>query len=663
MAESKQSIPMTSRAYLAANSRSKPLAATSGRELSIVVLVCFTLAVAVLLAYVPVLHNGFMEVDDPFYVLGNPVVQKGISISGLHWAFFEENETCNWHPLTWLSHMIDCQLFGVAPAWHHAVSLLYHITNTLLLYSLLLRWTAANWRSAFVAALFGLHPMHVESVAWIAERKDVLSVFFGLLALGAYTRAVAMPDRSFWRHWLSLLLYACSLMAKPMLVTLPFMLLLIDYWPLNRIGREPTRRLLIEKIPYLTLSVGSSIVTYVVQQHGGAVISFARASLSLRFENIAVSYVRYLGKLLWPSELTVFYPLPPSWSVVTVVACCVALALITVSLVVVGRTHRFLLVGWFWFLGTLVPVIGFVQVGAQAMADRYSYWPSVGFFIVLVWGGQVLVQSRVWALNTLRFVMVLALLGCAVGTHALAGYWHDDAELWRRVVTLAPENTFSFYNYGVALAAHGRTEEAITAYRRAIYLQPGHPECHNNLALALDTSGKTEEALAEFRKAINYGPLNPLLRENYAGILTRLERYPEAVEQYEAVLRIDPNRTSAQLLLAYALGSQGRIDDAIVQFHTVLKTIPDDPNANFGLAVMLEQAGRKKEALEQWEATLRLQPENAIAHSSLGILLVENGRLDQGIEHLQYAIRLQPDSAEFVQNLRNALRKRDGSGR
>src|ERR1041384_6646102 len=379
---------------------------------------CILLFLLVFGAFLPSLRNDFINYDDPPYVTDNAQVQNGLSGENVRWAF-SSSEQANWHPLTWLSHMLDCQVFGLQPWGHHLTSVLLHTVNSLLCFLVLQRITGAPWRSWCVAALFGLHPLRVESVAWLAERKDVLSGLFFMLVLIAYAKFVQSTGHTgsaisqapnptvkrcassfiiyhpFWYFYLlALVFFVLGLMSKPMLVTLPCIMLLLDFWPLHRVKKEGITTVVVEKVPFFLVAAASSVVTLLVQQRGGAVIAIARLPLHLRLENALVSYCRYLAKLFWPAKLSVFYPLPPHWATPTVLLAAVLIAGVSVFVLTMWRRHPYLPVGWFWFVGTLIPVIGLVQVGAQSMADRYSYLPSIGVFIALVWGGCNLVQRR-----------------------------------------------------------------------------------------------------------------------------------------------------------------------------------------------------------------------------------------------------------------------------
>jgi hypothetical protein len=439
------------------------------------------LLAAIGVVYWPVRHFEFINFDDDVYVWANPEVQNGLTLRGLAWAF-TTGHAGNWHPLTWLSHMLDCQLFGVNAGAHHLVNVLFHAANTLLLFGVLKRMTGARWRSALVAALFALHPLHVESVAWVAERKDVLSTCFWLLTLWAYVRYVQKPEIHYstaalrpltsWNYWLALVFFVCGLMSKPMVVTLPLVLLLLDYWPLNRVAgcklpaasSDPERSTLLalvwEKVPFLALAGVSCGLTLWVQQRGGAVASVESLPLGLRTGNAVVAYVRYLGHAFWPGGLAVFYPYQ-AWSLPTVVGAGVLLAGVTGVVVWRGRSERHLLVGWLWYLATLIPVIGLVQVGGQSLADRYTYVPLIGMFVLVAWGmPRSLTQPRLGKLAMIAAASAV-LCACAVLSWVQVHHWRDSETLFRYALKVTTGSAQAHNNLGVALAAQGKLAEAV----------------------------------------------------------------------------------------------------------------------------------------------------------------------------------------------------------
>ncbi|MGO9476350.1 MAG: tetratricopeptide repeat protein, partial [Limisphaerales bacterium] len=571
---------------------------------------CLLLVAVTLAVYWPVIHCESLNYDDPDYFTSNVHVQAGLTLPGVIWAF-TTGHASNWHPLTWLSLMLDVDLFGKGPAGPHFTNLLFHLANTVLLFLLLRQMTSAPWRSAMVAALFALHPVHVESVAWISERKDVLSAFFGLLALwfyAGYARRVAgdqwpafaPPDSSpVTRHpsrfyWLALVFFACGLMSKPMLVTLPFVMLLLDWWPLQRVTGDQWQvpgilRLFREKWPFFVLSAISCGVTFIVQQAGGAVTPLARVPLAERLGNVFVSYARYLELTFRPEPLAVIYPYPGHWSI-RLVLCSAALFMgLGIVAVCWRRKHPFATVGWFWFAGMLVPVIGLVQVGVQAMADRYTYLPLTGLFILLVWGvgaiGRVLKVPN----PPMFFLAVIILAACAWRTRGQLGYWRDNETLFRHTIAVTKENYVALNNLGSSLSRQGRLGEATNYYLESLRINPDNPD----------------------------------VLYNWGNAMTRLGRLDEAIGSYRHALQIDPKRDDALNNLGFALAAQKQFADAI----------------------------------ECFEAALKLNPDYADAHNNLGTVLFMQHQFDGAVQHFREAVRLDPGNPQLYANLADALVK------
>ena len=477
--------------------------------------VCLCLIVATFAVYVNVLDFQFVDYDDPDYVVENESVHQGLSFQSVQWAF-TSGDASNWHPLTWLSHMLDCQLFGLdRPGRHHLTSLLLHVTNTVLMFLVLQRMTGALWPPALVAAIFALHPLHVESVAWVSERKDVLSTMFWLLCIASY---VEYTQRGRWRWYvLAVVLLAMGLLAKPMLVTTPFVLLLLDYWPLDRLaaGRKAVERI-VEKIPMFLLVAASSVVTYYVQQAGG---SMTHIPLSHRLANAVVAYVRYMGKTFWPQDLSVFYPnrvwMWQPWQILG----ALALLLVVTALVVILRRQRYLTVGWLWYLGTLVPVIGIVQVGKQSMADRYTYITMTGLLIMITWGAAGVCKR--WP--AVRILAALAATGAIVSclwlTTRQVEKWRDSYTLYSHAIAVTELNYVIHYNLGNVLYDEGRLEEAIHHYRQVVRINPRDVQAYNNLGCALGDTGQQDAAILQFREALRLDPNHASSRKNLAIVL------------------------------------------------------------------------------------------------------------------------------------------------
>jgi protein O-mannosyl-transferase len=495
------------------------------------ILICVLLAVAILLPYLQVRHFDFITLDDDMYVFRNPFVMAGLTWGGLKWAFIAQYAS-NWHPLTWLSHMLDAQLYGPWAGGHHLTNIVFHVANTILLFLFLNRVTRAFWRSALVAGLFALHPLHVESVAWVAERKDVLSAFFWMVTLWAYVEYAITP--SVWRYLAVVLVFALGLMAKPMLVTLPFVLLLLDYWPLGRVrGLAPeaglssvstlqpelTKQgywyLIREKIPLFVLAVLSSLITMSAQQGSGSVMPLDIRPLSPRIANALVTYIQYVVKMFWPPPMAMFYPLAPVpwWE-----AMAALIVLLTVSALFLARARRspYLAVGWLWYLGTMVPVIGLVQVGGQAMADRYTYIPFIGLFIIVSWGIGELTAAWRCQKAILAAGAAVLLSACFWATWVQVGLWRNSETLFLHAIQVTGPNYMAYNHLGMYYANEGQDDKAIIAYKNALIAAPAYPPAYNNLGIIYANQGKFDEAIPLFKKAIQLTPSNPSYHRNMA---------------------------------------------------------------------------------------------------------------------------------------------------
>lgn len=590
-------------------------------------LISFLLVIAVVAVYLPLWKAGFVNYDDPDYVTANPHVLTGITWKNLRWAFVT-NHADNWHPVTWISHMLDCQWFGKRAVAHHLVNLLFHAANSVLLFLWLRRITAAMWRSAFVAALFALHPLHVESVAWIAERKDVLSTFFWFLALLSYTSYAVFGKRR--GYLLALIFFAIGLMAKPMLVTLPCVLLLLDYWPLGRFPGKQPMRLLAEKIPFFMLGAVSSAIT-LVAQHKRAFLALEAAPLSLRFQNAILACAGYLGKMICPVKLAVIYPYNFHPALIPVLTAAISLALITTYVIVLRRRLPWLVTGWFWFCGTLVPVIGIVQVGVQAMADRYTYIPLIGMFIVVAWGGAALGDWMKIPVAVRAALAVIALATSGVLAHAQAVCWGDSVTLFSQAtgnttgndvaetnlgaaltdkgeygeaiehletaLRIQPRDAIAWNSLGIALLATGRTNEAAAAYENASKANPSSADAHNNLGIVFARQGKMEEAVHQLSEALRVDPASPNTRQNLGNVYLNMGRPREALAQYLEAVRLKPDFRDAHCNIAALLLREGLVSGAIEHYEAALKSKPDDLEALDGLVTAYDRAGRASDAL------------------------------------------------------------------
>ena len=647
-------------------------------------LICLALGLITVAVFWPSLTHDFLSYDDQAYVTENPQVRAGLTWPGVVWAFGSFS-VANWHPLTWLSHMLDCQVYGLRPWGHHLTNLLLHTGSTLLLFLVLSRMTGALWRSACVAALFAWHPLHVESVAWVAERKDVLSAFFFMLTLWAYarygevqslkskvqsqnpgvksqesassfapqvSRSPPYPSRLTYYvslfYLLSLLFFALALMSKPMVVTLPFVLLLLDYWPLGRSAEWGMRSaeprgaggqgilegwtgLVVEKLPFLGLSAAACVLTVAAQRQGFAVVSMAGLPLSHRIAHVLVSYVHYLGAMLLPRHLAAHYPysaVPP----LEVAGAAILLALLTLLACRTAARRPYLMVGWLWYLGTLVPVIGLVQVGDQAWADRYTYLPLIGLFLVVVWGVSDLVARPV--AQSVKYPGIRFALGVVAATVGLAmladtslqlRHWKNTRTLFEHAAAVTQNNTRASTVLGSLLAAEGKLEEAKRLYALALSYSPDNSEAHFNLGKVLDQEGRLDEAIAEYSQSLwsrQWAERSHIL----IGVaLAKQHKYEEAVTHYQAALALNPESATAENNLARVLHSQGRLD----------------------------------EARKHYEAALKLDLQLAQAQNNLGVLLLQQGCLTEGARHLREAVRLVPGDVESQYNLAVALNQQE----
>ncbi len=649
-----------------------------------VLLVLLTIAV-----YWPATRCGFINFDDDLYVYQNAHLQSGLSWEAVKWAFRNTEQAEYWAPLMWLSHIVGWQLFGMNPWGHHLINVLLHAANTALVFLVFRRMTGATWRTAALAALFGLHPLRVESVVWVTERKDVLSSFFGLLALMAYARyaegrrrepggrgswsGVACPWSlshlpSFIFYLLSVFLFALGLMSKPMLVTWPFVLLLLDYWPLRRLEPSPRNsqlstalRLVGEKIPFFVLAAVSSVVTLVVQRHGGTMMGVESLPLGARVGNGLVSYCRYLGKLFWPTGLAVYYPHPGQWPLGQVLLASGLMLGISALLFVRLRRYPFLLMGWLWFVGTLVPNIGFVQAGGVAMAVRFTYIPTIGALILIVWGANELAGRRHYGAVALSVAGGAAIVLFVALTRQQIGYWRDSETLFRRALAVTRDNWLAHNNLGNALDSKGQTGEAIAQYQEAVRLRPGYAKAHNNLGAALDRQGQTDEAIRQYQEAVRLRPGYAKARNNLRAALDRQGQTDEAIRQYQEAVRLRPDDADAHNHLGVALARKGQTDEAIRQYQEVLCLKPDYAQAHYNLGTALGQKGQTDEAIRQFQEALRLKPDYPQAHCNLGTVLSQKGQIDEAIRQFQEALRLQPDYAIARRNLDAALAAKTGS--
>jgi tetratricopeptide (TPR) repeat protein len=603
--------------------------------------------------FLPALGHDFITYDDPVYVTKNAHVTGGLSWPDVAWAF-RSTEASNWHPLTWLSHMADCQIYGLHPWGHHLTSVLLHALNSVLLFIALRRMTGSVGRSAMVAALFGLHPLHVESVAWIAERKDVLSTTFWMLTLWAYARHVRPADSPAGTTGfpaLALGFFCLGLMCKPMLVTLPCVLLLLDFWPLNRWrAGSPgvARRLLIEKIPFFAASAAASAVTVFAQSRGGAVASVADYPWSVRLANALIAYGQYLGKCFVPIKLAVFYPYFAEQPAPGRIALAgFAVAGVTFVALAFLRRRPYLLVGWLWFLGTLVPVIGLIQAGGQSMADRYTYVPLIGIFIMATWGLADAIPPGPRRSRALALAGAGVLAGCAILTSRQLSYWRDGLRLFRHALAVTSDNWVAHANLYATLAKAG-APEAATEFQEMMRILAGFAETYDQKGIALErTPGHSLEAIRQFQTAVQILPVLPEPHYNLGTALARLPgRRPEAIAEFRTAIRLKPDFAAAHFNLGTALAAtpEGR-SDAIAEFEAAVRLEPGNALAHFQLGLLLsEKPGRLGEALREYQTAISLQPGTYQTHFNLGLLLAQiPGQTDEAIRQFQAALRIRPD--------------------
>lgn len=621
---------------------------------------CGLLAAASLAVFWSTRHHEFINFDDPDYVSANPKVVAGVTMDSLRWAFTQAH-VGNWHPVTWLSHMLDCQFFGPDPGAHHLVNVGFHAANVVLLFLLLVNLTGATWRSAVVAGLFALHPLHVESVAWIAERKDLLSAFFGLLTLLAYVRYVrALPSQSGkarLAYGLALLCFALGLMSKPMLVTWPCVMLLLDVWPLGRgaqgEGSEKRlpflrdwRRLVIEKLPFFALSVASSVVTVIGQRGAGATATFEALPFHTRLAQLPASYLRYLGKTFWPENLAVFYPYEAAtWDAPLTLA---GVALLLGASAFVARQLRrrpFLAVGWFWFLGTLVPVIGLVQVGSQSIADRYTYLPHIGLFVALVWlAAEVLERWKIPRfLRATSAAGLLAVLG--ILTSRQVGHWRNSLTLARHATQATTGNYVAHAQLATALVLEGKLDEAFHECQRALQIRPDYAEAHNTVGMIRIRQEQYDEAVASYREAARYAPTNPEAFHGLADVYFRQGRLAEAEQTAREAVRLWPMHVGALLTLASVLHTQGKLDDAIVTYRRLLALKPGVFSIHRSLGGALASRGDLTEAAAEFERALEIQPHHPDALNSLGLVRLTQGHVEAASNCFSRALSAQPTNA------------------
>ena len=629
-------------------------------DFRIVFLVCLCLIAVIIIPYLQVINFDFVSYDDELYVTENPYVQKGISPEGIQWAFTTFH-SANWHPITWLSHMLDCELYGLNSGAHHWTNVEFHIANTVLLFLILFMMTQELWKSAFVAALFALHPLHVESVAWVSERKDVLSTFFGLLTIAAYCSYVKKSSAKYYMLVIAFL--SIGLMAKPMLVTLPFVLLLLDYWPLKRfqypknenndlsqsgkkiyVGFKGLMRLILEKIPLFIPVAISCVLTFLAQKSESALTPLGALILKDRIANALVSYVTYVFKAFWPSKLAVFYPHPgntPAWQI-TVAALLIAVAILLSIRTV--KKYPYIAVGLFWYLGTLVPVIGLVQVGNQAMADRYTYIPLIGLFIIFTWGVSDLLKK--WHCRKPFFGIFATIILTALisNTFFQLRYWKNSITLFENAVKVTKNNYKSQNNLGTAFVAVD-LDEAISHYKAALKMKPDYAVALYNLGNVFIMKGETDKAIEYYMKALHIKPDYLDVLNNLGTAFINKKKYDHASLYLKRALELNPRQTGVRNNLANVLFMQGKHDEAVLQYQEILKFNPENADAHYNLAYVLTIEGRINKAILHYEETIRINPRYSKAHYNLGNILLNQGKIKEAFTHFAETVKFKPDYA------------------
>jgi tetratricopeptide (TPR) repeat protein len=605
-------------------------------------LISILLIVVTAAIYCQVVRFDYICLDDESYITENHNLDSGITGESLRWAF-TSFDCYNWHPITWISYLLDVQLYGNNASGHHLTNLILHLANTLLLFLLLARITKRNWPSAFVAAIFALHPLHVESVAWVSERKDVLSTFFLLLTMWAYVSYADKP--SFKRYLIVLSAFVFGLMSKPMLVTLPLLLLLIDYWPLSRAvvagKKNPWKRLVLEKVPLFAITAASSIVTVVAQ--GDAVQTQDQVSFGIRAANAAVSYFSYILKTIWPTKLSVYYPHPlGSLSVWLVILSIVALIAITALVIRSARKHPYLAVGWLWYTVMLIPVIGLVQVGQQAMADRYTYVPMVGLLIMAAWGFPALVK-RFIAGYKLAIPALLAITAMAVLTYIQVSCWQNSTTLFKHALAATSGNSEIRCMYAGGLLRQGEVQPALVELKEALKSNPKCVEAYQFIGSIYADTGQYEDALKAFYKVLEIDPEYYMAEDRIGTTLAIQGKTDEAIEHFRKAIDIMPDWAVSHYNLANMLCSIGNLEEAEKEFRQAIKYDKFNGQAHCNLAVTLGRLGKSDEAVEQLKEALRVQPDLAEAHYYYGLVLQSQNDIDGSIEHLSRAVEVMPD--------------------
>ncbi len=638
----------------------------AGRTIYRDLLVCVFLVIVTFFVYEQVRTFEYINYDDNEYIVDNQVLANGFTWENVIWAFTDSIDVSNyWHPLAWISHLIDVELYGMNLGGHHLTNLIFHILNTVLLFIVFRKMTGSTWRSGFIAALFALHPLHVESVAWLAERKDVMSGFFWMLTLWAYWRYANAPGLK--NYLLVFLFFLMGLMSKPMLVTLPFVLLLLDIWPLGRIkiGQSvrtenrkhevPLLSLIVEKIPLFLIIIPASISTFLTQDRAGAVHSLDVVPLYDRFANCMVSYVKYIEKMIWPTGLAFIYPNPGSPPVWQSVGAGLLLLAITFFAVYYIKRYPWFTVGWFWYLGVMFPVNGLVVIGPHVMADRYTYLPLIGLFIIVSWGSFELVKNRPHGKQLLVASTVIILTIFSLVTHRTAGYWKNTITACERALEVTDNNYVAHNNLGFVLAGQGNQGEAVWHYTEALRIEPDCILCMNNQGNALIKLGRTSDAIRLYSESLGTKPDQAGIHYRLGNALRDTGKMDEAISHYRKALQLEPLVGAPYMRLGDYFFSIGKVKVAIDNYRKALKIDPNQGDAHNSLAIVLTHSGMLAQALYHGRHAMRLNPDDPEIHNNMGIILAMQGRISEAVWHLQKALKLRPDYPDARDNLHKVL--------
>lgn len=645
------------------------------RRLRTPLLICGSLALLVWAVFGQTIHDDFINYDDDIYIYNNPVIFRGLDIDKIAWAFTHNTGLDEWYPVTSISHMADWQLYGPNAGGHHLTNVLLHCTAAIFLFLTLQKMTAAMWRSAFVAAVFAIHPLRVESVAWVTERKDVLSGLFFMLALWTWagymekrrnipppeteeTQIFPVANLSFWTrdYCLALVFFALGLLSKSMIVTLPFILLLLDYWPFYRFSSHPhsRRSAILEKVPFFIVSAGGCVAT--ILSEPDVVASVHGLSPIWRLGNALMAYIDYIGHMIYPVGLALLYSPPegqlPFWRVVFSAA---AILLVSIGVIIGRRKYPYLLAGWFWYLVTLLPVIDMMQAGDQARADRYTYLPQIGLYVMIAWGTAQLCRSWRQPAFVLAPVSILILIALSVDAHVQTAYWKNSVTLWTRTLACTPNSYIAHCNLGIALADAGQLKPAVRHFNEALKLNPNDARALNNLGKVLTIQGKWNEAIQDFDKSLKFNTNDVEVLNNLGVALGDEGKMDEASDVLERAIQLDADYADAFYDLGNVLAARGFLDEAIDNYSHALQINPGLAEAHCNLGLALARKGKLDEAIQHYEEALKIKPEYVNALNNLGGALTAEGKTDDATQNYEKALQLDPDNPDTLNNLGVAL--------